>query len=506
MFGTRLGVIAALLAAWSVAGPAFAGKKDNSIRFAYDQAPENIDPFFNNVRIGVIIGQQVWDTLIYRDPKTNEYKGQLATGWKWIDDKTLELDLRRGVKFHNGEEFDADDVVYTLNFVAKPENKVVTQQNVNWIARAEKLDKYKVRIVTKQPFPAAIEYLASPVVIHPNEYYAKAGPQGMNEKPVGSGPYRVAEHVLGKFVRLERNPDYFKDSPKPQPKVDKVDIRFIPDGQTRVAEVLAGGIDMIMHVPPDQAQQLRSVPRLQVVSGETMRFVFLNMNTTENSPAPQLRDIRVRKAILHAIDRDAMVKQIVGTGGRVLHVVCFLSQFGCTEEGVPRYPYDPAKAKQLLAEAGFPDGFEIDLYAYRERNQTEAMIGYLRAVGIKANLRFMQYAAMRDAMRAGKAPITHQAWGSFSINDVSAATPVYFKGSADDQTRDPEVIALLERGDSSVDPKVRREAYAKALALIQERAYAAPLYSLPVFYAAAAELVFTAYPDEMPRFWEMSYK
>ena len=107
--------------------------------------------------------------------------------------------------------------------------------------------------------------------------------------------------------------------------------------------------------------------------------------------------------------------------------MCFPSQFGCTDEGAPRYAYDPAKAKQLLAEAGFPNGFEIDLYAYRERNQTEAMIGYLRAVGIKANLRFMQYAAMREALRAGKAPLVHQTWGSFSVNDVSAATPVYLQ-------------------------------------------------------------------------------
>ena len=183
------------------------------------------------MRIGFIIGQQVWDTLIYRDPKTNEYKPELATSWTWVNDKTLELELRRGVKFHNGEEFDADDVVYTLNFVSKPESRVVTQQNVDWIERAEKLDKYKVRIVTKRPFPAAIEYLAGPVVIYPHEYYAKVGPQGMNEHPVGSGPYRVVEHAVGKFIRLERNADYFRDSPKPQPKVDKIEIRFIPDGQ-----------------------------------------------------------------------------------------------------------------------------------------------------------------------------------------------------------------------------------------------------------------------------------
>src|SRR5581483_7953629 len=125
-------VAGALLAALAtVAMPAAAGKKDDTIRFAYDQAPESVDPFFNNVRIGVIIGANVWDTLVYLDPNTNEYKGLLAKSWKQIDDKTLEFDLREGVKFHNGEEFDADSVVYTLNFVADPNNKVVTQANVN---------------------------------------------------------------------------------------------------------------------------------------------------------------------------------------------------------------------------------------------------------------------------------------------------------------------------------------------------------------------------------------
>lgn len=226
---------AVLLAAAVMAVPAHAGKKDNSIRFAYEQVLENADPYFNNQRAGVMIAHQVWDTLIHRDPKTNEYKGQLATAWKWIDDKTLELELRKGVKFHNDAQFDADDVVYTLTFVSNPENKATTQQNVSWIARVEKLDPYKVRIVTKEPFPAALEYLAGPLVIHPHEYYAKVGPAGMNERPVGSGPYRVTEHAKGKYVRLERNPQYFKDSPKPQPGVPKLEIRFIPDKQIQVA-------------------------------------------------------------------------------------------------------------------------------------------------------------------------------------------------------------------------------------------------------------------------------
>lgn len=497
---------AAALAVSALAAPADAAKRDNTIRFAYDQVPENVDPYFNNVRIGVIIAHHVWDTLIYRDPKTNEYKGQLATAWRWIDDKTLELDLRTGVKFHNGEEFDADDVVYTLNFVSNPANKSTTQQNVNWIDKAEKVSKHKVRILLKRTFPAAIEYLAGPIAMHANEYYAKVGPQGMNEKPVGTGPYRVVEHAQGKQLRLERNPDYFKDSPKPQPTIDKVDIRFIPDRQTQVAEMLSNGLDFIMNVAPDQANQMKAVPHLTVESGETMRIVFLQMGSTEKTTVPAFRDPRVRMAINHAIDRAAIVKNLVGEGARVLNTICFPTQFGCTDQGAQVYAYDPAKAKALLAEAGFPNGFDVDLYSYRERNQAEAMIGYLRAVGIRANLRFLQYAAFREQLRAGTAVFAHQTWGSFSVNDVSANTPVFYKFEDDDITRDPEVRDLLEKGDGSVDPEARKAAYRSALALIAQRAYSVPLYSLTTFYVYSKDMAFTPYPDELPRFWETRWK
>ena len=501
-------LIAAALAAGLLAttAPAVAGKKDDTLRFAYDQAPESVDPFFNNVRIGVIIGANVWDTLIYRDPTTNEYKGLLAKSWKHIDDRTIEFDLREGVKFHNGEEFDADSVVYTLNFVANADNKVITQQNVNWIEKAEKLGKYKVRLTTKKVFPAAIEYLAGPVVIHPAKYYQEVGPKGMNAKPVGSGPYRVTQYALGKSITLERNPGYFADSPKARPKINKIEIRFIPDRQTQMAEMLSAGSDLIMHVPKDQADQAQTVPHLQVVSGETMRIVFMQLNAQESSPAAPLKDIRVRKAINHAIDREAIAKNIVGAGSRVIHTICFPSQFGCTDDGAARYSYDPALAKKLLAEAGFPNGFEVDLLAYRERNQTEALINYLNAVGIKAKLNFQQYAAMRDQIRANKAHLTHQTWGSFSVNDVSASTPVYFGFESDDITRDPEVRDLLAKGNNSIDPKVRKDAYKTALARIADRAYAVPLWSLPVYYVGTKDLSFKAYPDELVRFWEMSWK
>ncbi len=209
LFGAALAAV--LLA--GLATPATAGKRDNTLKFAADQVPENIDPYFNNIRIGVIVAHHVWDQLIYRDPKTNEYKGLLSTSWKWVDDKTLEFQLRQGVKFHNGEDFDADDVVYTINFISNPDNKIASQSTANWIAKAEKVSQYTVRILLKEPYPAALEYLAGPIPMFPNEYYAKVGPKGMNEKPVGTGPFKITEHQPGRLVRFERNKEYFKDSP-----------------------------------------------------------------------------------------------------------------------------------------------------------------------------------------------------------------------------------------------------------------------------------------------------
>lgn len=187
----------ASLALLVASGAAMAEKASDTLRVAFTKELENVDSYFNSSREGVVLQRAVWDGLIYRDPITNEYKGNLATSWEWIDDTTLEFKLREGVTFHNGEPFNADDVVYTVNFVAKEENGVKTQRNVNWMKSAEKVDDYTVRIRLKEKFPAAIEFLSGPVSIYPNEYYAEVGPSGMGLKPVGTGPYKVVSVVPG---------------------------------------------------------------------------------------------------------------------------------------------------------------------------------------------------------------------------------------------------------------------------------------------------------------------
>jgi peptide/nickel transport system substrate-binding protein len=495
----------ALLALAIAAAPLLAGKKDDTLRWASDREVENVDAYHNSAREGILIARLTWDQLLDRDVTTGEYKPLLAKSVRWVNDTTIDAELREGITFHNGEKFDADDVVFTFNYVTDPANKVVTTTNVGWIKNAEKLGTYKVRIHLKEPFPAAFEYLAGPTPIYPNEYYAKVGPQGMGLKPIGTGPYKVVEVQPGKLVRWVKNDKYFKDSVKGQPGIGTLEFRTLPDPETQVAELLTGGLDWIWRVTPEQAEKLQSVPDIQVLSGETMRVGYVGMRThTQRNIV--LKDRRVREAIAHAIDRDALSKNLIGEGSRVIHSACFPEQFGCTDKGMPRYDYNPTKSKQLLKEAGFPNGLSIDLYAYRERPVAEAIIGYLREAGITANLRFLKYSALRDQVRGGDVDLFFMTWGSFSVADASAITGNFFKFQDDDANKDPQVRDWLQTADTSIDAQVRKDNYQKALSRIQQELYWLPLFTYTTYYAINKDLQFTPTTDEIPRFYAARWK
>ncbi|MBW2146377.1 MAG: ABC transporter substrate-binding protein [Deltaproteobacteria bacterium] len=486
-----------------VQSPAVAGKKDNTLNIAWEKELETLDFYFQTAREGTILSRHVYDSLLYRDPDTWEYKPLLAKSFKWIDDVTIEVELRKGVAFHNGDKFDADDVVYTLNFVSNPKNKVLAQRNVNWIKNAEKLGPYKVRINLHKPFPVALEYLSGQTPIYPKEYYAKVGPKVFGVRPVGTGPYKVVKVVPGKAITMVKNDDYFDGSPKGKPFIGKINQRTIPEVTTKVAELITGNLDWIWLVPKDQAEKLAKMPNLQVDFAETMRVGFLYFNCVGDTP---FKNIKVRQAVAHAIDREAIVKNLVGGSSRVVHSVCYPTQFGCTDEGVVKYEYDPEKAKKLLAEAGYPDGFEFNFHAYRERPYAEATIGYLHAVGLKPKLVYMKYAAMREKWQGNKVPLAFWTWGSYSVNDISAITGHWFKFEIDDFARDPQVRDWLETGDTSIDPQVRKTAYKKALKRISERLYALPMFTWVTNTAYSKDLEYKAYPDEIPRFFLTKWK
>lgn len=484
--------------------PAVADKKSDTLNVGWSYALPSYDLYFNqSVAEGQMIGRLIWDHLMDRDLETGSYKPVLATAWRWVNPETLEFDLRQGVKFHNGADFTADDVVFTANWVSNPDNKVNIQNMVSWIKNAEKVDAYKVRINLKKPFPAALEYVASTLAIYPKDYYASAGPKGMSDKPVGTGPYKVTEAVAGKTITLVKNATYFSGGAKGQPSIGKIVQRTIGETQTQVAELISGRLDWIWQVPPDLAKNLSTRKDVKIVTGESMRISYMTLDAEGKSSKP-MADVRVRRAMNHAINRKAISEHIF-PGTRLISANCHPIQFGCTQE-VTTYEYNPAKAKQLLAEAGYPNGFEVELYAYRDRQVTEAVIGDFRAVGINAKLVYMTFPAMYEKKLKKETPLVHSTTGSWSIADASVPLSVTFQGGPPDMAQDNELIGWINEAANLIDQEKRRRLYQIAYQRITENAYMVPLTTDVVTYAMSKDLEFKPSIDEVSRLYQMKWK
>ena len=500
----------AMLSAASAAmtSPALAQQSADTLRIQFVDAVPNVDMYFNSQRTGLILAHQAWDMLVHRDPETFAIKPSLATDWKFAEDNSLDLTIRQGVKFHDGSTLSPDDVVYTINMAANPDSKVATPSNYAWIDKAEKTGDWTVRIRMKRPTPAALEYLAMVTPIHPKAYREKVGPEGFAAKPVGAGPYKIVKNEQGKEVAFERFDDYWSGSPKGKPAIKKLHVRFVPDLATEVTELLAQRCDWIWNINPDQAESINKMPSLQAVRQESMRIGYLSIDAAGRSGADNpLTKLKVRQAIWHAIDRKNMADKLVMGGSRVPPAPCFPSQFGCDAEAAVKYDYDPAKAKALLAEAGFANGFDIEFVTYVQPTSWSAAIQtYLQAVGIRAKITQLQVAAAIQKSWRGENPLYHGSWGSYSINDVSAILPVMFGGGNDDYARDPELIKLVEAGGATSDPEVRKKAYSAAIKRATENAYWLPLFTYVNTYAFSKQLEFKTFADELPRFYLAKWK
>jgi peptide/nickel transport system substrate-binding protein len=508
----RIITAALVTLAWtSLAGAAYAGKANDTLVWATDRDETVIDPYYNNTRELVIIGHTAWDGLLHRNLETGEYEPLLATSYKWVDDTTMEFELRDDVVFHNGDKLDADDVVYTINFVADPDHGVLTQQLVSWMDHAEKVDERTVRLYLDEPFPAALAYLSNAVFIVPEGHYDAAPETADGKKdymavePVGTGPYKVTEVVPGEKVVMEKNEEYFEGGPKGQPSIGTIVFRTITEPNTQIAELLTGGLDWIWDVPKDQAERLAEYDNITVVNAPTMRVSYIQFDVNGKSGADYFTKQKVREAFAHAVDRESIAKNLVGGASVVIHSACHPDQFGCTQD-VPQWEYNPELAREKLAEAGYPDGFSFDLYAYRQREYTEAVIGYLAEVGLDANLKFMQYNALRELVWNNETPVNHMTWGSNSIPDASAITSHFFTGGRDDFAKDPEVIKWLQDADTTVDPKKRAALYEEALSKISGDLYWLPMFTYAKYYAYSGDLDFTPTSDEIPRFYAASWK
>ncbi|UOA29741.1 ABC transporter substrate-binding protein [Pseudosulfitobacter sp. DSM 107133] len=501
----KLGALTAASAAL-IASAAFADKATDTLNVAWDGQLTNADSYYNANRPGIMLSRMVWDQLIERDPDTFEYQPSLATEWRWINDLTLEFELREGIFFHNGEPFDADDVVYTFNFISNPANKIVNPTVGSWIDHVEKVDQYKVRIHLSNVFPAALEFLSSAMPIYPNEYYAEVGPEGMANAPVGTGPYKIESIEAGVSVSFMINEDYWTGSPKGMPQIGRVVVTYPADKTTAMAELMSGSLDWMWYVPADQVENLASVPGLTVTSGETMRVGYMNLDTMGRSGESPLQDVRVRQAIAHSINREEFADAFFPPSATTLKAFCFPTQFGCYQ-GAQQYDYDVDRARELMADAGYSDGFPTSLYAYRQPTSwAEALGGYMGKLGISTSIQVLQYSAFRTKVQEGNVPISFGDWGSYSINDASAILDNFFTGTLDDYAGDEEVSEWITKASESNDPAVREALYKQAIDRIMEQAYIVPLNSFGVFYAYSDDLNFTSHRDEIPRYYLYSWK
>ncbi len=505
---TRMARGALLLAATTALtaltlAPAWADKASNTLNVAFAAEPEPLDTYKIAGREGLILARHIYDGLLYKDLDSGEIVPALAESWAFTAPQVMEFTLRQGVTFHNGAPFSADDVVETLNAVVKPEYGTRYSISVDWIESVEKLDDHRVRITMSKPFAGAIEMLADALPIYPHEFFAENGSAGMAATPIGTGPYRLVAQEPGVRYELERFAEHYAGSPKGDASIERIVVRTIPEMNTQYAELMSGALDWIWRIPPDQAERLEG--RVQIISAPIMRIGYVGFAPEALGGDSPIADKTVRQALIHATNRGAIVDAFAGGASEVLDTACNPAQFGCLQD-VVSYDYDPEQARAMLAEAGYGEGFEIDMvFAAMPRPMAEAIAADLAQVGVTLTLNEQQYAAGVGKWRAKDLPAFFSNWGSYGIGDTAFILSNFFGGGADDLVQDAELAGWLTTADSASDRALREENYAKAVQKIAEEAYWMPMYNFNVNYGLASDLAFTPHPDEFARWWLASW-
>ena len=489
------------------AAPVAAQKSADTLRISMRDALPNVDPYYNNLRTGVVMHHQAWDALVYRNPDTFKLEPLLASEWSRPDPTTIEFTLRPGVKFHDGSPLTRRGRGLHAQSRVRPGEQGVDARELQLDRQGREDRRASVRVKLKRPTPAALEYFALVLPIYPKAYRERVGAEAYAKAPVGAGPYKITKVEPVVSIEFERFEDYWAGSPKGKPTIKKMTVRFVPDATTEMTELLAGSADWIWNLNPDQFDHVEqdSAPASRAQGVDAGRL------SRDRCRRPHRRRQPDHQA--QGAPGDLARDRPPGDRRQARHRreprsarPCFPPQFGCDGETAVHYDYDPAKAKALLAEAGYPNGFDVELASYVLPQWGSAIQNYLQAVGIRAKLNQLQVAALVSAREGRRVRMYLGSWGSYSINDVSAILPNFFDGGADDYARDPDVQKWLVDAGSSNDAEARKKAYSVAIQRITERAYWAPLHTYVTTYGHAKQLDFTPYADELPRFFLAKWK
>ncbi len=477
-----------------LASPVLAGAKDGTLTVALATPVEAVDIYMGPGPEVAMTANAVFNPLIAYDTKTQSYQGVIAESWTRISDEVMEFKLRSGLVFQDGSALDAEDVAYTVNFIANPETRFRLKSRYSAFAGAEAVDPLTVRISTKGAFPLLLARMVG-VPIYPSDSHEKLGADyaAWGRAPIGSGPYRVVSFDESTGIVMERWDDYQLG---PLPEFKKIVFRPIPDRQTQIAEMMAGGLDVIVASSPDQVATLTKMKGFEASVIPDMLVQYMYLDAAGRSGLAAFADPRVRKAVFHAIDRDAIRNNIISGGTAVdeLKRLCLPYQVGCPDGGTPQ-AFDPELSKKLLAEAGYADGFDLQVSTWGpSRPIAEAVVGYLRAVGIRASVDALTLGAYRKKQVEGGLQALVSSYPYGGLPDTGVVVDFFFSSPDRDYYGDPRLPAMTAESNSVLDEDKRAALFRETLDLVQDEAYILPISRDPAVILHTSDVSVDAAP------------
>ena len=410
--------------------------------------------------------EPVFDFVVDLDKDMKLAPG-LATEWKLSEDSlTYEFKLRKGVKFHNGDEFTCGDVQFSLTTIMDPGVVSRRAHYFKPVESSECVDDYTFRLKLTAPMPSFLLNNMIKIPVVPADTYNQMGAEQFGITPVGTGPYRLVEWVQGSKAVLEANEDYWGGAPS----IKHLTVLVVTDPSTRLAMLYSGDVDWAFAVPGTEANIMKQVPGLEVQDVRTTSMIFIGMNSLKGP----FTDIRLRQAVNYAVDWDTIIQTIlVGYGYRNPSSVGE-SIYGYDPTLAP-YPYDPEKAKALLAEAGYPNGLEVQFDGpvgryVKDKEVAEAVAGYLNEVGVTTKMNLNEWGTFWEGFLSKKIPGLYLV-GCGGALDFDLCNRLHFHSKVRGiYYNTPESDAKLDSISSSLVPAERLVEIHEYLRFIQNEA------------------------------------
>jgi peptide/nickel transport system substrate-binding protein len=437
-------------------------------------APRWLDPSDTEAFINpFMVLYAVHDALVKPMPG-GENTPSLAESWTVSKDGlAYEFVLRKSAKFHNGDPVTADDVKFSFERYKGAAAKLLKDR----VREVEIVDPGRVRFHLREPWPDVMTFYGTSATgaawIVPRKYVEKVGEDGFKKAPIGAGPYKVVSFNPGIDLVMEAFEGYWRKVPS----VKRLVFRSMPDETTRAAALKAGDVDIVYLLSGPTAQEVKRTPGLRLAAAMPPGVVFLDLPEQWDPKSPW-HDRRVRLAASHALDRNALNQaETLGlshpTGGLIPRVLDFARAY-------PPPAYDPARAKKLLAEAGYPNGFDAgDLTPFPPFfSLAEAIGGYLQAAGIRTRLRTMERAAFLTAWREHKIRGVIMGLGAPAGNAATRIEVYVTKSGIYSSGEVPEIESLFQRQARELDRKKREGMLHQIQQIMHDRAMHVPVYEL----------------------------